>query len=106
MRDKYPENEIIYDIGSGLNYNRKGLRRIIDMAINGEINELVIAYKDRLTRFGYEIIEYLIEKYSGGKIKIINKKEEETPTEEITKDIIAIMNVYVAKINGLRKYKK
>ena len=77
MRDKYPENEIIYDIGSGLNYNRKGLRRIIDMAINGEINELVIAYKDRLTRFGYEIIEYLIEKYSGGKIKIINKKEEE-----------------------------
>ena len=101
MRDKYPENEIIYDIGSGLNYNRKGLRRIIDMAINGEINELVIAYKDRLTRFGYEIIEYLIEKYSGGKIKIINKKEEETPTEEITKDIIAIMNVYVAKINGL-----
>jgi predicted site-specific integrase-resolvase len=75
MRDKYPENEIIYDIGSGLNYNRKGLRIIIiDMAINGEINELVIAYKDRLTRFGYEIIEYLIEKYSGGKIKIINKK--------------------------------
>jgi predicted site-specific integrase-resolvase len=48
----------------------------------------------------------MVEKYSGGKIRIINKEEEQTPTEEITKDIVAIMNVYVAKMNGLRKYKK
>ena len=106
MKNIYPENRIISDIGSGLNYDRKGLREIMDMAINGEIQELVIAYKDRLTRFGYELIEYLIEKYSGGKITIINKNEEETPTEELTKDILSIMNVYVAKVNGLRKYKK
>jgi predicted site-specific integrase-resolvase len=52
------------------------------------------------------MIEYMIEKYSRGKIIIMNKEEEETPTEEITKDIISIMNVYVAKVNGLRKYKK
>ena len=57
-------------------------------------------------RFGYEIIENLIKKYSKGEIKIINQTEEETPEEEITKDILSIMNVYVAKINGLRKYKK
>jgi len=76
------------------------------MSINGEIEELVIAYKDRLTRFGYEMIEYLIEAYSKGRIIIENKNEEETPTEELTKDIISIMNVYVAKNNGLRKYKK
>ena len=106
MKNIYPENRIISDIGSGLNYDRKGLREIMDMAINGEIQELVIAYKDRLTRFGYELIEYLIEKYSGGKITIINKNEEDTPTEELTKDILSIMNVYVAKVNGLRKYKK
>ncbi|NBP16244.1 IS607 family transposase, partial [bacterium] len=65
-----------------------------------------VAYKDRLSRFGFEMIEWLIEKYSNGKIIVINKTEEKTPTEEITKDIISIMNVYVAKINGLRKYKK
>lgn len=52
------------------------------------------------------MIEYIITKYSNGKITIINKKEEETPTEEVTKDLLAIMNVYVAKVNGLRKYKK
>jgi len=106
MKEKYPSNTIITDIGSGINYKRAGLQKILEMAINGEIEELIIAYKDRLTRFGYEMIEYIIEKFSGGKITVINKEEEETPTEEMTKDIIAIMNVYVAKVNGLRKYKK
>ena len=77
----------------------------MEKAINGEIEELVIAYKDRLTRFGYEMIEWLISKYSNGKIIIINKTEEETPVEELTNDIVSIMNVYVAKVNGLRKYK-
>ena len=51
------------------------------------------------------MLEFLINKYSNGKIIIINNDEEQTPTEELTKDIISIMNVYVAKINGLRKYK-
>lgn len=66
----------------------------------------MIAYKDRLCRIGYELIENLIRKYSNGKIVIINASEEETPEEELSKDIITIMNVYVAKVNGLRRYKK
>lgn len=105
MKEKFPTYQIISDIGSGLNFNRKGLLKIIDYAINGKISELVISYKDRLARIGYELIENIIKIYSKGKIIIINKKEEETPTEELTKDIITIMNVYTAKINGLRKYK-
>lgn len=52
MKDKFPGHIIISDIGSGLNYKREGLKKIMDKAINGEIEELVIAYKDRLTRFG------------------------------------------------------
>jgi predicted site-specific integrase-resolvase len=105
MQHKYPKHQIILEIGSGMNYKRNGLKKIIDLAILGRINELVIAYKDRLLRFGYEIIEYIITEYSNGKIIIINKSEEQTPTEEVVKDIISIMNVFVAKINGLRKYK-
>lgn len=105
MKNKYPGYEIISDIGSGLNYNRVGLKLIIDKSINGEINELVIAYKDRLTRFGFEMIENIIKKYSNGKITMINKEEMQSPMEELSKDILSIMNVYVAKINGLRNYK-
>jgi predicted site-specific integrase-resolvase len=105
MKINYPGYEIISDIGSGLNYKRSGLKKILQLAINGNVDEIVIAYKDRLTRFGYELIEWIIDIYSNGKITIINKKEEKTPLEEITKDILSIMNIYVAKINGLRKYK-
>ena len=106
MKQKYPEYEIIKDIGSGLNFGRKGLLEILEGEINGEIEEIIIAYKDRLARIGYEIIEWIIKKYSKGKIIIINKKEEETPKEEMTKDVLSILNVYVAKVNGLRKYKE
>jgi putative resolvase len=106
MKAAYPSHRIISDVASSLNFERKGLSEIIDLAIKGEINELVIAYKDRLARIGYELIESIITKYSKGKITILNKTEEETPEEELTKDVITIMNVYVAKVNGLRRYKK
>ena len=106
MKKEYPFHEVITDIASGLNFKRRGLKKILRYAISGEINEIVIAYKDRLARFGFELIEWLIKEYSDGKITVISSLEEQTPINEISKDIISIMNVYVAKINGLRKYKK
>lgn len=106
MEERYPNYKIIEDIGSGINFNRKGLQKIIYMAIEGKINKLVVAHKDRLTRFGFELIENIIEKYSKGKIKLVNKEIYEKPENEIVKDLLQIMNVYTAKINGLRKYKK
>ena len=60
----YPKHLIIEDIGSGLNLNKRGIKKIINLAIEGKINELIVAYKDRLTRFGFELIEELIEKYN------------------------------------------
>lgn len=65
----------------------------------------MVAYKDRLTRFGYELIEDLIKERSGGKIILMNKTDELEPEEELIKDVLQIMNVYVAKMNILRKYK-
>jgi len=105
MKTKYPDYIIIEDIGSGLNLNKRGINKIIHLGIKGKINELVVAYKDRLTRFGFELIEEIITKYSNGKIIILNKSEEISQEEELVKDVMAIMNVYVAKMNGLRKYK-
>lgn len=105
MTEKYPNYEIIQDIGSGINFNRKGLNKILDMAISGNVELLVVAHKDRLTRFGFELIERLITKYSKGSIKIENEKREKEPQEEIVEDILQLMNVFVARMNGLRKYK-
>ena len=106
MKELYPNHRIISDIASGLNFKRKGLEELINLAIKNQIDEVIIAYKDRLARFGFELIENIIKTHSNGKIKILNKSEEKTPSEELTEDIIAIMNVYVAKVNGLRKYEK
>ena len=106
MLKKYPKYQMIEDIGSGINFNRKGLRKIIKLGIEGKINKLVVAYKDRLTRFGYEFIEDIIKEYSNGEIIIENEKEEKEPKEEIVDDVLQILNVYIAKMNGLRKYNK
>ena len=106
MLTLYPDHIMIEDVGSGINLNKRGIRKIIKLAIEGRISELVIAYKDRLTRFGYELIEDLIKEYSNGKIIIIHKNKELKPEEELAYDVIQIMNVFTAKMNGLRKYNK
>ena len=88
-------------------FKKRGISKIIDLAIEGKINEVVVAYKDRLARFGYELIEKIIEKYSNGKIIMINEtRKYETRRRINEKMCFEIMNVFVAKMNGLRKYKK
>jgi putative resolvase len=105
IQKAYPENIIIKDIGSGINMNRRGLKKIIDLAIKGQIGNVVVAYKDRLTRFGFELIESIIKDYSNGQIIILNNKDEMEPEEELIMDVMQVMNVFIAKMNGLRKYK-
>lgn len=105
MEQKFPNHIIIKDIGSGINMNRRGLNKIIDYAIDGKIGEIIVAHKDRLSRFGFSLIERLVKKYSNGEIIILNKKIITNPQEEIVEDVLQIMNVFVVKINGLRKYK-
>ena len=76
------------------------------MAINGKIEEVIVAYKDRLARFGYDLIKRIIEKYSNGQIIILNETEEKEPKDELMEDVLQVMNVFVAKMNGMRKYNK
>ena len=106
LESKYPNYILITDIGSGMNMNRIGLRKIIDKSIEGKINEVVVVHKDRLCRFGYELVEDLIKKYSNGKIIVLESKKDKEPKEELVDDVLQIMNIFVAKINGMRKYEK
>ena len=80
--------------------------KIIYLAIEGKVKQLVIVHKDRLTRFGFDLIQDLIKKYSKGNIIILDKKKDQEPEEELVKDVLQIMNVFVAKMNGMRKYAK
>ncbi len=106
LKEKYPNYKLISDIESGMNLNRKGLRTLIEKSIKGKVKEVVIVHKDRLCRYGYELIEDIIEKYSNGKIIILDNLEKKETKEELVEDVHQMMNIFVAKINGMYKYSK
>ena len=104
MTEKFPNHEILYDIGSGINFNRPNLNKIINYGIKNELEELAIAYKDRLCRIGYELIEKILIENSNTNI-IIEKDEIKSPEEELTNDLIEIITVFSSKLYGIRSYK-
>jgi len=103
MQAKYPNAEIVKDIGSGLNYKRKGLRAILGRAMRGDKLEIMVAHKDRLARFGFELIEWVIQQ-SGGKIVVL-KQTNLSPEQELTNDLLSILHVFSCRMQGLRNYK-
>ncbi len=95
--------EIISDIGSGINYNKKGLNQLIDMILNSEIEKIIILYKDRLLRFGYELIENLCNKFNVA-IEIIDNSEK-TEEQELVEDLVQIITVFSCRLQGKRANK-
>ncbi|NEQ83018.1 MAG: IS607 family transposase [Moorea sp. SIO2I5] len=102
MHSLFPQAEIIKDIGSGLNYKRKGLRSILERVVRGDQLTIVVACRDRLTRFGFELIEYLVG-INGGKILVLDQPES-CPESELIADLLSIIQVFSCRVHGLRKY--
>jgi excisionase family DNA binding protein len=103
MRNKYPNAEIVKDIGSGINFKRKGLLSILERSMSGAVVALVVAYRDRLARFGSGIIEFILNR-NGGKLLVLNEVSL-SPEEELTRDLLTILHVFSCRLHGLRKYK-
>ena len=103
-RPEYADYAIVSDIASGINFKRKGLSTILDSCLQGNIGEVVIAHKDRLCRFGFELIEQIINK-SGGKITILDNQDNKTSEQELTDDLLAIIHVFSCKQMGKRSYR-
>jgi predicted site-specific integrase-resolvase len=96
--------EIIQDLGSGMNYRKKGLNTLLEMILRKKIRRLVLTHKDRLLRFGSELIFALCE-LQNIEIVIINKGEQPTFEEELAKDVIEIITVFSARLYGSRSGK-
>lgn len=101
LKQIYPKHEILYDIGSGINFKRKNLLKIMDYGIKDELDELVVTYKDRLCRIGFELIKNVLK---NTKIKMIYN-DNESPEKEVVNDLIEIITVFSSRIYGLRSYK-
>ena len=96
--------EIIKDIGSGINYKKRGIKKLIKEIVCGKIGKIIINYKDRLVRFGNEILFQLC-KLMGVEILILNEKEEKNYEKKLVEDVLAILIVYSSKIYGHRAHK-
>jgi len=102
FKREYPDHEIIRDIGSGLNFKRKGFKSLLESAIDGDIKEIVVTHKDRLCRFGFELFETVLEK-SNGRIVVLNH-EKTSPEKELVDDLISIVTVFSSRLYGLRSH--
>ena len=104
MRERYPNAEIVSDTGGGLNFRRKGLVALLERLQRGDKLRIVVAHRDRLARFGTGLIEQMLEQ-NGGQLVVLNQRDL-SPPEELTQDLLAILTVFSARANGLRRHRK
>ena len=95
--------EIITDIGSGINYNKKGLQKLLLEITQNKVDKVVILYQDRLLRFGFELVEYIAGLYNCD-IEIIDNTEK-TEQQELVEDLVQIITVFSCKLQGKRANK-
>ena len=98
----WPDTEVISDLGSGMNYKKKGLRKLMGMLYRREIGRLVIMRQDRLLRFGAEIVFEMC-RLVGCEVIIIDPVETD-PKKTLAEDVLAILTVFGARCNGLRSH--
>ena len=96
-------DEVLTDIGSGLDYNRKNFNQLLEEAAQGKLKRIYISHKDRFVRFGYDWFEKYL-KRNACEVIVVNN-ESMSPQEEMIQDLISIIHVFSCRIYGLRKYK-
>ena len=103
-KPEYSSYTTISDIASGINFKRKGLQPILDSCIQGVIGEVVIAHRDRLSRFGFDLVKIIIEK-AGGTITILDDEKNKSSEQELAEDLLSIIHIYSCRQMGKRSYK-
>jgi putative resolvase len=101
---KWENVQPIKDLGSGLNYKKKGLQRLICLILDDRVERLIITHKDRLLRFGSELIFTLCEQM-GTQVIILNPREDATFEEDLATDVLEIITVFSARLYGSRSRK-
>ena len=102
MRALHPGAEVVTDVAGGLNWQRKGLLSILERLHRGDKLTLVVAHRDRLARFGFELIQWLVQQ-NGGEILVLNQQDA-SPESELTEDLLAVLHTFSCRMHGLRRY--
>ena len=96
--------QVIKDLGSGMNYNKKGLRELLEMILRRQMKRLVLTHKDRLLRFGADLVFAMCE-LQGIEVVIIHQGEKPSFEEELAQDVLEIITVFSARLYGARSHK-
>jgi predicted site-specific integrase-resolvase len=99
---QFPDYKVYTDICSGLNYTRKALPRLLEHVQNGLVSQVVVAHKDRLARFGVELITWILDQHNTP--LLILSDPHGSPEQELTEDLMAIVHVFSCRLNGKRRY--
>lgn len=103
LSDSHEDFKIITDVGSGINYKKKGLRELLNIINNKEVSKIVVFYKDRLLRFGFELVEYMAN-INDCQIEVLDNTEK-TDEQELVEDLVQIVTVFSCKLQGKRANK-
>lgn len=98
----YPGAEVVKEVAGGLNLRRKGLLSLLGRVLKGDIKLIVVAHKDRLARFGFDLIEWLCQQFDC-QIVVLNQ-DNLSPHQELVADIIAILHSFSSRLYSLRKH--
>lgn len=97
--------DILSDVASGLKTNRRGLLKLFNYVVNRQVDAVVVTYRDRLTRFGFEYLEYFFKQY-GVRIEVVYGEEPKDAYQELVEDLLAIITSFAGKLHGTRSHKK
>ena len=103
-RPEYSSYISISDIASGINFKRNGLSTILDASLQGTVGEIIVAHRDRLCRFGFDLIKLIIEK-QGGKITVLDDEQNKSSEQELSEDLLSIVHIYSCRQMDKRSYK-
>ena len=104
LQSKYPDYRIVQDIGSGINWKRGGLKTILELAMQNKLESVVVAHKDRLCRFAFELIQWILE---ANNVELVVLDESICSSEqELAEDLLSIIHVFSCRQMGKRRYKK
>lgn len=102
LQKRFPEYSVVADIGSGINYQRKGFKAILELLFKGGVKHVVVAHQDRFSRFGFDFFQWLFQQF--GAVLEAVEQPKSSPGADLTADLMEVLTVFTARYYGRRKY--
>ena len=106
LRAKFPDFDVITDIGSGVNFNRRGFKRILELAVSGDVEAVAVTHKDRLCRIAFDLVEWVLQRHGCKTIVVQGPSICEGPDAEFVDDVLSIIHSFSARTYGHRTYRR